>query len=339
MSITSILSLLALVISGNLPTFQPLPIQKINRPPQEVKAIYLTAYTAQGQRMDELIDIIDKTELNAVVINIKEPSGVKFWNGLDQLLVKLKQHNIWTIARLVVFQDDDLPLRQQKLALTYANGKLWRDSGGRLWLDPTAKEIWQYNSNIAKQALALGFDEINLDYIRFPSDGDVSAIKYPVWDKKKDKEEVIAEFAQWIANDIKKFKPHTVISVDVFAFTFVQDWDLDIGQRLSLLAQYFDVVAPMIYPSHYRAGNFGFNNPAEHPQEVVKETLETGKSILKNSKVIIRPWLQDFNMGAKYTPELVRAQINAIQESGYNSGWMLWNPSNKYTTQALYANP
>jgi len=258
---------------------------------------------------------------------------------LGELILKLQQKNIWTIARIVVFQDDDWPLRDSAVVLKSAGGGLWRDGGGRLWLDPAAREVWQYNAEVSKQALALGFDEINLDYIRFPSDGVVSNIKYPVWDRQQSKEQIIAEFAHWIVNDIKKFKPHAIVSADLFAFSFVQDWDLDIGQRLSLLAQDFDVLAPMVYPSHYSSGNFGFTNPAEHPKEVVKETLNKGKEILGDSQVIIRPWLQDFNMGAQYTAPMVRAQIQAIQESGYNSGWMLWNPANKYTTQVLYANP
>ncbi len=335
----SILSFLAVICSFLFPLDEPLVEPVINRPPAEVKAIYVTAYTAQSSRMQEIINLIDQTELNAVVINFKEPTGIKNWPGLDKLILQLQEKNIWTIARIVVFQDDDLPKREAKFVLRNPGSSFWYDSSGSLWLDAAAQEIWQYNSDIAKQALALGFNEINLDYIRFPSDGQVSAIKYPVWDKSKTKEEVIAEFAQWIVSDIKKAQPHAIISGDIFAFTFVQDWDLDIGQRAKLLAQYFDVLSPMIYPSHYHSGNFGFSNPAQYPKEVVKETLVRGKEILKNSQAIIRPWLQDFNMGAQYTPQMVRAEIQAIQESGYNSGWMLWNPANKYSNEALYANP
>ncbi|MFH1867021.1 MAG: putative glycoside hydrolase [Patescibacteria group bacterium] len=335
MNWTALLTALILLSRGISITPDPLPLIEVKRPPVEVKAIYISAEVAQSQRFAQLVELVDQSELNAMVINIKESSGVKFWDGLADLVINLHQKNIWLIARQVVFQDNDLATRESRLALKNTQGVLWQGRGGALWLDPAAYDVWEYNSQIAKQALALGFDEINLDYIRFPSDGDIKGIVYPVWDQRSSKEQVIADFAEWLVGDIKKTYPHAIISADIFAFTLVQDWDLTIGQRASLLAQYFDVLSPMIYPSHYRSGNFGLINPAQHPYQVVNKTLTSGQQILNNHKVLIRPWLQDFNIGAIYTADLVRQQISAVSDSGYHSGWMLWNPASKYTADAL----
>lgn len=332
------LMVLALIINIGQVLVQPTatyPAEPIRRPPAEVKAVYVTASTAQSKRMGYIIDLINTTELNAVVINVKEPSGEKFWPGLGDLVVNLKEQGIWTIARLVVFQSNDLPQAQPRLALKYPSGQLWRDRAGGYWLDPAAKEVWEYNADLAIRTLDIGFDEINLDYIRFPSDGDVNKIIYPTWDKKIPREEIIVNFAHYIMTAIKNHRPHAVVSADLFAFTFVQDWDLDIGQRARLLAQEFDVLAPMIYPSHYRSGNFGLVNPAEYPYKVSKATLDLGREILGPAPALIRPWFQDFNLGAKYTANLVQQQFEALNDAGYHSGWMQWNPSNIYTRGAL----
>ncbi len=330
-----VLNFLGFVCSVAFPQNKPIVEPAIKRPPTEIKAIYVTSYTSRSSRMEELIKLVDDTELNAMVINFKEPTGVKNWPGLDKLILKLHQKNIWVIARIVVFQDDDLPKRDTRFVLRQSGGGWWRDRGGSLWLDPAAREVWQYNADVAKQALALGFDEINLDYIRFSSDGQVSSIIYPIWNKKQNREQVISDFAKYITREIKNYRPYAIVSADVFGYTLVRDWDVEIGQRAKILAQYFDVLAPMLYPSHYYPGSFGFTNPAEHPYEVVKETLLSGQEIVKGSNVIIRPWLQDFNMGAQYTKELVQAQIKAVEEAGLNQGWFLWNPQNRYTESAL----
>ncbi|MBI5466132.1 MAG: hypothetical protein HY974_02505, partial [Candidatus Kerfeldbacteria bacterium] len=158
----------------------------------------------------------------------------------------------------------------------------------------------------------------------------------PVWNTQTPREDIIVNFAGWLRRQLKAVKPNVVVSADVFAYTFVEDWDLDMGQRVKKLAAAVDVIAPMAYPSHYYGKNFGFTNPAEHPYEVVRLTLEKGKKLFINSpQIIIRPWLQDFNLGAVYTADLVRAEIKAIVDAGYHSGWMLWDPRNIYTAGAL----
>jgi hypothetical protein len=335
-----ILTIISFLTSQLLPTWGPLPVTSTPRQmPASVKAIYATAYMVQHPHFQELRDLISHTELNAIVINTKEPTGPKLYPKLGKVVTELKNEGVWTIARQVVFQDDELVGRRPDLALKKADGKLWRDSGGRTWVDPAAKEVWQYNLKVARETLALGFDEINLDYIRFPTDGNTNKIIYPVWDKKISREDVIANFARWFRRELKAINPNVKISADVFGYTFLEDNDLGMGQRLSKLAPNFDVLAPMIYPSHYSPNNFNFANPAEHPYEVVRGTLEKGKPLLINSpSTKIRPWIQDFNMGANYTPELIKAEIKGISDAGYESGWMLWNPKNVYTIDALKNN-
>jgi hypothetical protein len=335
-----ILTIIGFLANQFLPAFGPLPTTIDPRPiPESVRAIYATAYTVQHPNFQGLRNLIKRTELNAIIINTKEPSGPKLYPKLGKVVTELKSEGVWTIARHVVFQDDELASRRPDLALKKADGKLWRDSGGRTWVDPAAQEVWQYNLKVARATLALGFDEINLDYIRFPTDGNTDTIHYPVWNKKTSREDTIASFARWFRRELKAIKPEVKISADLFAYTFLEDNDLGMGQRLSKLAPNFDVLAPMIYPSHYSPNNFNFPNPAEHPYEVVKQTLEKGKHLLINSPLtIIRPWIQDFDMGADYTVELVKAEIKAISDAGYKNGWMLWNPKNIYTEGALKDN-
>lgn len=337
MSFSTILASVALAIASLFPGLGPLPEAKPVRPmPHEVKAVYATAYTARGARLQQLRQLIRDTELNAIVINTKEPSGPKLDESLRQTVQQLHDEGVWVIGRQVIFQDDELAARDPRVALKRSNGSLWRDGGGRTWVDPGSRDVWQYNLDIAKHTLELGFDEINLDYIRYPTDGDTKAIHYPVWDRKELKEDVIAEFAGWFRRELKARYPRTVVSADVFGYTFVQDWDLGMGQRITKLAPQVDVLAPMIYPSHYYGKNFGFANPAEHPYEVSYQTLMKAKPLIAGSPhTLVRPWFQDFDMGAVYTPERVRAQFKALKDAGYEAGWMLWNPSNIYTQGAL----
>ena len=338
MSALTLFTLLANLISHLAVSLPPMAATEApKRAPVAVKALYVTSATAQlPERLAELIQIISKTELNAMVINTKEPFGPQLDEPLSDLVAALHQAGAWVIARQVVFQDDDLPQRRPELALKRANGSLWLDRGGRAWVDPANEEVWQYNLELARQALALGFDEINLDYIRFPTDGDVKKIVYPSWDGITLKEEVLKGFLHWFKQGLKASSPYAVLSVDVFGETFLQDTGGNTGQRLSVLAPEVDVVAPMLYPSHYRRGNFGLINPATDPYRVVYGTLKKGVGLLINSPAtVIRPWLQDFNLGATYMPQMVRAQITATEDAGYHSGFMLWNPKNIYSESAL----
>lgn len=333
-----LLAFLAILVNlANQPLAPLSPADIPRQQPDQVKAIYVTSQTAQlDERMAELIKLIDETEINAIVINTKEPFGAKIYPELKELITQLHEKNIWVIARHVVFQDDDLAKRKPELSLKRDNGTNWRDKGGHGWVDPASQEVWQYNLNIAQQTLALGFDEINLDYIRFPTDGDLNNIIYPSWDKVKPREEVLRDFLRWFKRGLQTQSPYVVLSIDVYGETFLRDVAGNTGQRIKILAPEVDVIAPMVYPSHYRSGNFGQANPAKAPYQVVKGTLEKGKSLLVDSpQTVVRPWLQDFHLGAQYTPAMVRAQITATTDAGYYNGFMLWNPKNIYSEAAL----
>lgn len=305
---------------------------------QEIKAIYATASTVSfPERIDELIHLIETTELNAIVVNIKDGDGVYLTQGMANLAHRLKEKNIYSIARIVVFQDNSLARQRPDLALKTKDGQLWSGKG-YYWVDPASQEAWQYNTEVAIRALDLGFQEINFDYIRFPSDGDISEIIYPIYDGITLKEKIINDSLKYLTFRIKIAHPQAVLSIDLFAYSFLVDNDLNVGQRLIKVTPYFDIIVPMIYPSHYTPGNFGFENPALEPYQVVFKTLTCGKEILKQAgqnNVVIRPWIQAFNIGAIYTPQMIREEIRAISDVGLKYGWMVWNPANIYDSEAF----
>ncbi len=338
MSFLSVITLLAALLNQHITPLPPPEPRELPRfMPQEVKAIYITSQTAKRtDRMVELRQLIKDTELNAVVINTKEPFGARMDEDLGKLVAELHDEGVWVIARHVAFQDDDLATRQPEYSLKRINGTNWKDRGGHGWVDPANPDVWQYNLSLAQEALRLGFDEINLDYIRFPTDGDLQNIIYPTWDKIKPREEVLRDFLRWFRQNLRTYFPHVIVSIDVYGEVFLRDFAGNTGQRISILAPEVDVIAPMVYPSHYRTGNFGYTNPAAEPYGVVRGTLEKGRTLLTDTpSIIIRPWLQDFHLGAKYTPAMVRAQIQATQDAEYFNGWMLWNSKNIYSVQAL----
>ncbi len=314
------------------------------------KGIYSTFWTAGSLRIDELLDLIKRTELNTVVIDIKDVTGHigfdtdnKLINeiGSEQISVKdikslvdkFHKEGVYVIARIAVFEDDFLPKKRPYLALKTKNGNLWRDFRGLTWLDPASKEVWDYNIALAKEAVKKGFDEINLDYIRFPSDGNISNIVYPFWDNKTSKQEVIRQFFEYFSQEIR---PLAFISADLFGLTLTSSHDLNIGQWLEDAALYFDYISPMVYPSHYPEGYEGFANPAFYPYEIIYKALTIGKERLDaiSSPAKLRPWLQDFDLGAVYTPEMIELQKQAVYDAGAY-GWLLWNPRNVYTEEGL----
>jgi hypothetical protein len=319
--------------------------------PTYSKGIYITFQTAGSKRMNDLIELIKNTELNSVVIDIKDYSGripfntesdlIKkvgsekiYINDIKGLVDRLHKENIYVIARMAVFEDNFLPEKRPDLALKTRSGNLWRDFKGLTWFDPASKEVWDYNITIAKEAVKVGFDEINLDYIRFPSDGATALIVYPVWDYKTPKAEVIKNFFEYFSQRIKPLGVY--ISADLFGLTLTSPNDLNIGQWLEYAAPYFDYICPMVYPSHYPTGFEGFENPAVHPYEVIYWGLTIGNERLASisSEAKLRPWLQDFDMGAVYDARMVNLEKKAV----YNAnayGWLLWNPRNIYTEDAL----
>lgn len=318
------------------------------------KGIYSTVWTTKSKRINELIRISDETEINAIVIDVKD-SGVYIDDYVKNLVAKLHEKNIYTIARLVIFQDGSQIKNHPDWYFKKEYGNLWQDRRGWYWMDPTNREVWNYNIAAAKKAIDAGFDELNFDYIRYPAFSKDENVIFPSDGKIIIKNQVISEFALYLTSELKKYDSEIKLSIDLFAYNMLNGSDLGVGQIFLELYDYFDYVSPMIYPSHYITGNFGFDNPAEHPYEVILGTIEKGRMQLweKSAAEIgtttpaivnpvfekrlkkLRPWLQDFNIGAIYNSEMIRKEKQAVYDSGLTSGWLLWNPKNVYTEEAL----
>lgn len=314
---------------------------------RDVRAIYFTAgMAASPRRLDKAIQLIEDSELNALVVNVKDGDGSYLGPGMTEIAGKLREHGIYPIARIVVFQDNGLTEERPDLAVRDADGKVWADEGGYRWVDPANQEVWDRVVTVAKEAINEGFLELNLDYVRFPSDGNVGELSYPTYTGKVSKEQVITDFFKYFTDQVRAEHPTAAISVDVFGFSFLSPTDLGIGQRLEAYAPYFDVISPMVYPSHFSPDTFGFENPAEHPYGVIMGTLARGMMRLKaaSSTAIVRPWIQDFNMGAVYDTHMFREQIRAVRDAGAGlpgegDSWMAWNPSNLYEPEKFIRVP
>jgi hypothetical protein len=321
--------------------------------PKEVKAIYMSSWVAGNKKLrDNLVNLIDTTELNAVVIDIKDYTGhisylpvnpvlAEYGSGRNRIpdvkefIGELHEKGIYVIGRISSFQDSYLVQLKPQFAVTDKAGNVWKDRKGISWLDVGAKPVWDYLVLIGDDAYSVGFDELNFDYIRFPSDGDMDNIKFPFSEGKK-KSVALKEFFAFLDTT---FHPKKIpISADLFGMTTSNNDDLGIGQILGDALIHFDFVAPMVYPSHYPPTFLGFPSPASKPYEVVKYAMDRAvikSNIASTSPNKLRPWLQDFSIGkVDYTPDMVRAQIQATYDAGLNS-WMLWNASNNYTQSAL----
>ncbi|HTK05461.1 MAG TPA: putative glycoside hydrolase [Candidatus Eisenbacteria bacterium] len=338
--------------------------------PAFVKGIYVSADTAAAKRrFAQLVDLVDRTELNAMVIDVKDGRGALAFAPESEALKPfaserpqlgelraftgpLHEKGIYLIARVFVFQDPWLVSKKPEYAVQRLGGGVWRDRRGTPWMDPASRDVWKYNAAVAKEVYAAGFDEVQFDYIRFLSDGNLSTAVYPAYDRTTPKSEVIASFFGYMDAELRE-KHGIPISADLFGLTMDQhEYDLGIGQRLEPAARHFDFVSPMVYPSHYASGYQGFANPAAHPYEVARHSIMAGWPVLDALKAeddalrerspglslrigTIRPWLQDFDLGAHYTAEMVRGQMKAAIE-GKASGWLFWNAKNVYT-EAAYA--
>lgn len=318
------------------------------------KGIYSTVWTARAKRFNDLIRLADETEINAIVIDVKD-SGVYLDDYIKNLVLELHQKNIYAIARIIVFQDGSQIKNHPDWYFKKTDSSLWADNRDWYWLNPTNQETWRYNVAIAKQAIDAGFDEINFDYIRFPAFSKNDSVDFPPDGKIIFKNQIIDEFVSYLTSELKKYDPNIKLSVDLFAYNMLKTDDLGVGQKFTDIYDYFDYVSPMIYPSHYLPDNFGFANPAEHPHEVVFKTIEKGKIQLWERSIVevgtttpamvnpvfekrlkkLRPWLQDFNIGAIYSGEMIRQEKQAVYDSGLTSGWLLWNPRSVYTESAL----
>ncbi len=343
--------------------------------PEPLKALYMTACVAgTANWRQSLAETVAKTELNAIVIDIKDSTGtVSFKSGVPEtysgkgcvvssmreFIATLHEKQIYVIGRISVFQDPNYAVIHPELAVkSVATGGVWKDRKGLSFIDVGAKPYWDHIVEIANASYKLGFDELNFDYVRYPSDGDMSDASY-TWTPKQSasstdatgqavslsKAQVLESFFSYLHDHLKG--TGVVMSADLFGMTTTITNDMGIGQVLEKALPYFDYIAPMVYPSHYPNGWNNFANPAEHPYEVVKIAMTEGKrredaqkismGIATSTPSKLRPWLQDFNLGATYGADKVQAQIKATYDSGLTS-WMIWNAGNKYTESALLPN-
>jgi len=328
--------------------------------PNPVKAIYMTSWVASAPSFrDKLIKIADETEINSIVIDIKDYTGKIAFEVNDPILQKvgaaenripnirqfiknLHDKGIYVIGRILVFQDPYFALKYQEFAVKReSDGEIWKDYKGIIWLDVGSKDVWDYTVAIAKEAYGVGFDELNFDYVRFPSDGDMNDIYYPYSEKKilddpdYGKAEAIRDFFKYLNKEMNG--TGAVLSVDLFGMVTTNPDDLNVGQVLEYAEPYFDYISPMVYPSHYPSGFNGWSNTNKEVYGVVLYSLEKAVKrmfVASASPQKIRPWLQDFDYGGNYGIAEVRAQIQAVYDSGLTS-WMLWDPSNIYTREAL----
>lgn len=320
--------------------------------PRHVRALYATGWTAgHGSRMKELVGLVCETELNSIVIEIKDDLGeISYVSGvslaasigasvrkigdLERMLEELHGSGVYPIARLVVFKDPHLAAARPDLAICDSSGKPWRDGRGMMWTDPRKREVWQYNLAIAREAARAGFREIQFDYVRFPDDARLTMTSNGAGMEGKDRVDAIVDFLAYARQELEPYK--VVVTVDVFGLVCSSRSDMGIGQILEDMAVHVDYVAPMVYPSHYRKGEYGIENPNAAPGATVRRSLSDAQARLAQvqSGARIIPWLQDFSLGHTYTAREVRAQIEAAYECDIYE-FMLWNPRNVYTMGAL----
>jgi hypothetical protein len=324
--------------------------------PQVIKAAYLTYYgfVDRGIRR-RVLDLVSRTELNALVIDVKGDRGWILYRtevplavaagaqgpatvkDFDALMADLKARGIYTIARVVTFKDNILANHRRDLAIIDTRtGRPWIDRESLAWVDPFRTEVWDYNIAIAKEAVRRGFDEVQFDYVRFPTDGKLAAARYAREVNKETRLPTIAAFLERARTQIGP--TGAFVAADIFGYTAFNENDTDIGQRVEELAPHVDFLSPMVYPSGYHLGIPGYRNPVRNPYQVVHESVRLIRKRAGSHPAQVRPWLQDFRDYAFDrrifgVPE-IRAQIKGSDDAG-GTGWMLWNPRNDYTGAAL----
>jgi hypothetical protein len=331
------------------------PVEVVLKP-QAIKAAYLTYYGVGDRGIrGRVLDLAARTEINAVVIDVKGDRGWILYQtevpqalaagakgpgtlkDFDGLMADLKARGIYTIARIVTFKDHILANARPDLAITDTRtGKPWIDNEKLAWVDPFQEEVWAYNIAIGQEAIRRGFDEIQFDYVRFPTDGKLSATRYARTNSPETRLPAIAAFLAKARTELGA--SGAFVAADLFGYTAFNENDTDIGQRIEELAPHLDFICPMVYPSGYHKGIPGHPNPVLVPGKVVSESVRLIRKRAGTNVVRVRPWLQDFKDYAFdrriFGVTEVTAQIRGAEEAG-GSGWMLWNPRNDYTAAAL----
>jgi hypothetical protein len=356
------------------------PTPKYVATPTSVKGIYMSqCVVGTPSFRNKLVDMIDKTELNSVVIDIKDFSGTVGFKthsplldyasmkncgapDMREFIETLHSKGIYVIGRITVFQDPYYTKAHPEQAVqSKSNGGPWKDHKGLSFIDVSSKPYWDVVVELSKEAHEIGFDELNYDYIRYPSDGNMTDATYVnpnPNDTQVNKSLAVETFFKYLNENVKP--TGVVMSADLFGMTTVASDDLGIGQVIEKALPYFDYIMPMVYPSHFAQNFGGFGNPNTHVYDVIKysmgeavkraEATSTKFAMIDASAVAstsprlynkpvfsknkLRPWLQDFSYGGTYGVAEVKGQIKATNDLGLNS-WILWDAGNKYTPSAL----
>ena len=315
--------------------------------PINVKALYLTFWGASNssRTSKKIFEIIDKTEINAVVVDVKNEYGSTSFltsfkqansygahedrtnRDISKLMKKLQDKNIYTIARIVTFKDELQASNNPDYAIKLdSNGSIWRNHDNMAWVDPYDKRSHEYAVSIAEEAAKVGFDEINFDYIRFPAK---KRLRYSKKNTPENRIKAIGEFLDLAQNRLRKYG--VFISVDTYGNICWSKDDNGIGQTVTALAAHADYLSPMLYPSGFAKGSFYFEHPSEHPYEVIYRSIKNIQDKIDSKRV--RPWLQYFKDYAHkrryYKKDEIRDQIRATEDIN-TSGWMMWSPSSRY---------
>ncbi|OAS22370.1 putative glycoside hydrolase [Paenibacillus oryzisoli] len=346
-------------------TTDPLaPVNKVD--PQKdapiVKGIYSTAHSAGGSRLNTLVKLLDDTDLNAMVIDVKDDWGYITWEtgnaeldalgttqkiigNMPGLMTTLQEHNIYPIARIVVFKDTILAKKKPELSFVNPDGTLW-DNGKKpadSFVNPYSKDVWDYNIAVAKEAVKAGFKEIQFDYVRFPEGFEKRADVLKYTKDERSRIDAVSSFVKYAREQLSPLGVR--VSVDIFGYAASVPAAEGIGQDFEKISQNVDVIAPMIYPSHYSTGWFGSKVPDAAPYATIngasKDTTKKLEAIDKKGwKPVVRPWIQDFTASwvpgyIKYGKHELDEQIRALKDNGVNE-YLLWNANNNYTANVNY---
>jgi hypothetical protein len=321
--------------------------------PFEARALYAPGAVFEGAgRLDEMLDLLDRTEANAMVIDVKETGGYLYYETnlpeakrsgadrrpifeLEKLLPQLKERGIYTIARMVVMKDNTIGESRPQLAVrNAATGGPWHDYGGGIWLDPFNPGVAEYIAAIAGDLADKGFDEVQLDYVRFFSDGDYSVADTNLPNTQSFRLPAIRRLFRIVSERLAT--THAFLGADVFPISFIAPDDQGIGQRPEVIMPFVDYFCPMVYPSHYGPYTFGIPVPNERPYDIIDRTLRIMNGQAKGLPMKIRPWIQDFGYGPfrAYTAADVEAEMQALRDNDAQ-GWMIWNARAFFTEAAL----
>ena len=321
-------------------------------PPPQIKGVHVSIPVAADRVLfKKMVDLVLRTELNGMQIDVKDESGVVGYtstvplavetgsspppgSGMDigRVMDKCWYNDIYPIARIVCFKDPIVSSKRPDLAVKNRSGGRW---GNGVWVDPYNHEMWEYLLGLAVEASRKGFKEIQLDYVRFPSDGNTETCVYPAEDGRS-KEQTIIDFISYMRDGLKPLG--VALSADVFGLTASPQGGMGIGQDVRGMAQYLDYLCPMVYPSHYNPGEYNIGNPEANPHDTVYRSLVDFQAKLEGTACKLRPWLQDFSLKLNYGAAEVMAQMRACYELGINE-WLLWDPHCTFTEAALQPAP